>query len=375
MDGETPTVAIWLPISQQDHDRLESLLKKSDVLTFGNYRIGPSNLLFEHIRAAEVDGVEFKALFDQNLISPLVNLAKGQPVSGSPENISAMRLAAACIAFCILAGILIEPAMAIYEYASTHGHDAANTDLLSFRIADNSDPLAYLDIALGKTDRLPKHDLHELACESGVIMEHHEESNFARALRLWKPHYLYVLKIIDLSRSGLSRFDTAVSLLRWQEQASFYNAAASMYCLAAIAHQPPKGDMLKGLMSENIQKLKSGIRNATWDIYVLQQFGKYMKAPSGASWSLWSADIGLRAVARRTYITNDDDDEKTILAAFLTKYWGTRDGKRLLDTYFDHRSQAMATETTRDAAVQRAFEKIDVDIENLERKLGILAFS
>jgi hypothetical protein len=374
MDGEPPSIAIWLPLTRQELDGLESLIRNGDVLTFGNYRAGPSNLVFEHIRAAEVEDVEFRALFDQNLISPLVNLARGQPVSGSPANIASMRLAAACIAFCILAGILIEPAMALYEYASTHGHDAANSDLLSFHIADNTDPMAYLDIALGKADRLPEVALRKLADQSNFDAQSSKESNFARSLRLWKPHYLYVLKITDLRRSGLSRFDAAMSLLRWQAQASFYNASATMYCLAAIAHQPPKGDMLKGLMSDDIRKLKNGIRNATWDIYVLQQFGKYMKANPGPSWSFWSADKGLREVARRTFITNDEDEETT-LTAFFSQYWGARDGKRLVATYLDHWSQAKANEATRQAAVQRAFQEINKEIESLEHKLGICAFT
>ena len=100
------------------------------------------------------------------------------------------------------------------------------------------------------------------------------ESNFNRPLSKWKLHYLHVLKAAELRRSSNTPLQAAHEMLRWQFEEAFSNSAASLYCLNAISHHPPKGRMLKDFRSEDPQKLCRGIRNATWDIFLLSEFKK-----------------------------------------------------------------------------------------------------
>jgi hypothetical protein len=372
MSSEAMSGAVWLPIRPTQLASLERLLNEADIVVRGNYHDAGKLDLSEYIANSALGGVEFRALFDRNLLSPLVRLAAGDSLSGNNESIQAGRQACACIAFCILADILVEPSMAMYEFASSNGNDAAQVEVRHFRVADNADPVAFLDIALGNADRLPASHIAEVASSPGVVGQVSQEGNFEKALWMWKPNYLYVLKTLDLIRSGLKPFDAAFELLRWQAEDAFYNAAASLYCLAAISHQPPRGGMLKSINSPNRAFLRRGARNATWDICLLQQFGKFVTTPNSPSWSLWTSDIALREIARILFIPTEDSADAW-LAHFFERFWGTRDGKRLWTTYHGRSKSAAIGSESCSNIIKAAFERTTCDICELESRLGIRA--
>lgn len=371
MSEEELSIAVWLPLGSSELEFLQKTLHESGVVIPGNYAGDNPYVLVDYLAAGMTEDGEFRALFDRNLISPLVALASGAPVPESKQAESNARLASACACFCILAKILIEPNIAIYEYASASGNLAAQSDAQLFRIADNSDAMAYLDIALGRADRLPQDLLRQVRelqeSADGTI----PESNFDRLLRLWKPHYLYALKAVALRRSGLSPFQVANSLICWQADETLFNAVGSMYCLAAIAHAPPKGGMLKNLLSENVNALKAGVKNATWDMYLLQQFGKLVRQPSGPRWSLWSTDVALREVAKSLF-ARDDESEADKLKTFFERHWGLKDGRRLHAIYEETAIRAFLDPQAREARLAKVFSSIDEHILELETRLGII---
>jgi hypothetical protein len=368
MDDERITGAVWIPIQHDDYAALRELLNSADPLVTGNYVDGGGFDLTEYLVAAKLGGVEFRALFDRNILSPLAALAAGKPLAGSEESMNTARIACAAVAFCIMAEILVEPSMALYEYASTQGNSAAKAELISFRVADNIDPTMFVDIAMGRSDRIPKGHLARVETDSSVSGQLTPESNFEKTLRMWRPNYLYVLKMTALRRSGLSPLEAALEFQRWQSEDSFYNAAASMYCLASASHQPPKGQMVKGIGSANLATLKKGVRNAVWDICLIQQFGRYVTTPGGPSWSLWTLDKAVRDVARALFV-QDGQSELAALAAFYSACWG-RDGQILHRSYVRNSTKAAPASEARKASIDAAFHRIDVDIKALEDELG-----
>lgn len=370
MSDEDSSMAIWLPLQSIEMEALESMIRDARVLVPGNYRGDDPCALVDYLVASVASDYNFHALFDRNLISPLVSLASGKSVPSDEQAAANARLAAACATFCILAGILIEPNIALYEYASSRGNLAAHSDYRHFRIADNADPMAFLNIALARTDRLPQELLDYLHSEQDVAGRTSPEANFERSLRLWKPNYLYVLKTMVLRRSGRSPLETATALLRWQAEEAFYNAPASIYCLAGISHTPPKGQMLKGIQSADASKIYSGARNATWDICLLQQFGRAVRSPESPKWSLWSTDAALREIARCLFVAEEYREEAG-LRTFYSRCWGATDGEQLLNTYHQHTIAARVGTSERAVAVKAAFASMDATICTLEDQLGI----
>lgn len=369
MNDEHITSAVWTPIQSEDYTALRNLLRSADPLITGNYVDGSSFDLTEYLTAVKQGGVEFRALFDRNIVSPLAELAAGKPLVGSEETISTGRIACASLAFCMLADILVEPSIALYEYASTQGNSRAQNDYSSFRVADNADPSIFIDIAMGRSDRIPEDHIAHLRRDSRLNAHISPEKNFEKTLNMWRPNYLYVLKMAALRRSGLSPLRAALEFQRWQSEDSFYNAAASMYCLASISHQPPKGQMLKGIGSADPATLKKGLRNAAWDICLIQQFGRYVTTPSSPSWSLWTLDKAVRDVARALFVRDGKSGEE-LLGAFYSKCWG-RDGMTLHRSYVQHSTKAAPGSEYRKALLAAAFQRIDLDIKALENYLGL----
>ena len=365
MMHENLTGVVWLPISKEDYSELRTLLKTQDVLVTGNYEDGGSFDLPTYILSTDI---EFRALFDRNILSLLVHLATGEPLSGDEEAKRHGRVACACIAFCILAKILIEPSMALYEYASTQGNTAAQNDYINFRAIDNVDPLIFIDIALGRSDRIPAEHLLEIQKNLAISEDISPEPNFERRLRKWKLNYFYVLKMAALKRSGLSPLESALEFQRWQFEDSFCNAVASIYCLAAVSHQPPKGKMLKGINSNNSITLKQGLENAAWDIYLIQRFKDFMILPHCPSWSLWTFDIAVREITRMLFVRDGEDQEKQ-LNRFYSQCWG-RDSSILFESYSRHSIEANLGSDARERAIEKAFDRIDQDILALENNLG-----
>lgn len=369
MNDERITCAVWVPVPPDDYVALRSLLSTADPLVTGNYIDSGSYEFPEYLAASQLGSVEFRALFDRNLLSPLVELAAGKQLAGSEESKRMGRVACACTAFCILADILIEPSIALYEYASTQGNAAAQADYSNFRIADNADPAIFIDIALGRADRLPSEHITQVQLTPGVVKKTSPEPNFEKALRMWRPNYLYVLKIASLRRRGLSPLESALEFQRWQSEDSFYNVAAFMYCLASVSHQPPKGKMFKGINSANPTTLRNGLRNAAWDICLIQHFGKFVTTPKSPRWSLWSLDKAVREIARDLFVPNEQYKHDA-LVRFYSRYWG-RDGATLHDSYVMHSSRANLGSERRRKMTSAAFERIDLDIKALEDELGL----
>ena len=370
MNEEVMHGLTWLPISPADWYALQALLVAEKPLVAGNYFDDGTFNLADYLSASRLGGIDLKALFDRNLLSPLSELATGASIATLPaSDIRSTRVACAAATFCIVADILIEPGMAVHEYASTNGNEAAHRDVRQFRIVDNSDPQALMDIALGRADRLPAEMLEKVSADKSIFASHKQDADFTKRLRMWRPNYLYALKTVSLIRSGMSKLEAALELTRWQAEESFYNGAASLYCLAAISHTPPKGGMFKAIESDNLKKLAHGLRNATWDISIIQQFGRYATVARVPYWSFWSQDIAARAVAK-ALLAGDQVSEEAALASFYCTCWG-KDSKVLHSVYKEQVRKADVQSERRGKVVEAARARLDSDIASLEASLGI----
>lgn len=173
------------------------------------FLIAPSNIedpynLGRYLRATTIEDVSLKVLIDNNVLVTAVNVAKGELISKSIAD----RQACAVMAFLLLGDFLIEPSMAIYEKASTIGHEWALKDFYYFRLADHIHPNVYAEIALGIIDQAPKDEIEEA---TNLIAQHYidvKEKNFAKSLDVWKLNYLSVLKaaILFKQNSGSDAF-------------------------------------------------------------------------------------------------------------------------------------------------------------------------
>jgi hypothetical protein len=361
---------VKIPLNNpEDLLSIQDMLRDSNLLIPGNYSAQGNYDIANYLYATHVQNHEFKTLFDRNLVSPLVQLAKGQAVPVDSGAAAIFKLSAACLAFCEIADILVEPGMALYEYASATSHDNADSDRRFFHIADNVHPQHYVDIALGRADCLPVNHLLDLYADTAIASQKGREANFQKTLHLWKPQYLFVLKTVQLIRSGINSLNAAQELLRWQADDAFFNAPATLFCLAALSHKPPKRGMIKNIRQNDLAAVKDGARNATWDICLISQWGRWLREENSVRWALSSNDVALRAIVHALFIQEDEPTEVK-LAEFLRLYWDARDGQILYKSYSTHLENVQINSPQRAEATRNAFSAIDDSIAELESQLG-----
>jgi hypothetical protein len=358
-------ISLPLPIVPDDLRRIEDVVWNGAIFVPGNFSCNSDFGVLDHHLAHATHGSSFHALYDRNLVSPLVSLVRGDPISSSSG-----RVAAAAAAFCILANILIEPSIALYEYASKVGADASKAELAIFRIADNIAPQFYVDIALGRANRLPQHEI-DAKSKLRPKAPNDDGADFSMRLRFWKLHYFQVLRIATLIRQCESPLRVANEFIKWQLDEAFFDSVASMYCLAAISHRPPKGGMIDAIRSKNTEKFLSGLRRATWDIYVINHFGR-LSARADQQWALWSLDKALVEVARWTFIESTRDPEEQ-LSRYFRRLWGDQDGRHIACAYAEAKGAVAQRGARRQHELSAVFSAIDLSIANLEGELGISA--
>ncbi len=313
----------------------------------------------------------FRVLFDRNLVTRLAGLVRGDAMPKDPASAKIVRLTAACMAFCILAEIDVEPNMAIYEGAQTHGHASAEAETLLFLIANNLHPKCYVDLALGRTNQLPSKHIEEVKSNPEVASHNSGEKNFAKQLTIWKVSYLHVLKAVALRRSEKSNLDAAINFIEWQEKEAFFNASATLFCLAAMGHRPPATKMIKNIGSQDLEELRKGIHNATWDITILVQWGKWLRDKQAPSWLFSTNEKAFKYIIKYLFLDVDADADAQLIT-FLRRCWGEKDAARIKRTYDESRQRAEVNHTARQERLAVTLSTKESYILELERQLGLM---
>ena len=132
----TTTLIFDLALPSGDLDRIRAMLLDAGLLVPG-FAIG-SEALYDpvtYLADEAMHGSTTAALLDRNIVSRILAL---DSASGMTKH---HHLSAAVLVFLQCAGILVEPNIALYEYAHTHGAESALADLAKFRRLDNGDVL------------------------------------------------------------------------------------------------------------------------------------------------------------------------------------------------------------------------------------------
>lgn len=202
-------------------------------------------------------------LFDRNLYSQVVTLAKGSRIT--PETC----FAAAVMAFASCAAAQIEPNLAIYEGSASGAHPAWRRDLAIFRGADDIHPGNWAALALGYSThfdrRIPGKRLRS---------EAFKDFDPNRKLRFYSFVYPIALKMAIISRAGGSPDKKMIELLDWIYHYWYFSHPAILLATYALSRTPPK-NAFKNVRSPNREKALAGAKNAAWDlVYITEWFEK-----------------------------------------------------------------------------------------------------
>lgn len=260
-------------------------------------------------------------LIDRNLFSTAKDWASGRKLPAeSGERLGALMLVA------IAHGMAIEPKIALYEYADTHGTAAAVHDLQVFRHADNIAVTSYARLLEGELDLLPLSEQF-----AGHQDSTSEDVDFTTPLKTWRFNYPLALKIAQLERAQLRPHDRMRAYLEWMWSDYAFSAPATAFGVMFLS--PGKcghKKMIKNLHSKDPKARASGLRNACWDMCLLQEWLKLLpeQREHNRLWLLASADKALVHAARGLVTTqpmNEGQWDRARMQSFI-EAWGGEHG-------------------------------------------------
>jgi hypothetical protein len=276
----------WLPIDWSDARAAIAPLRMRDVLTPAFYH-GADDLydplLYRNEEASL--GTRTTIILDRNVFTRVVAIARGEPCRDDH------RLAASIMVLSQASNIILEPSHALYEVAYSQGQSVAEQEYAIFRNADNAPLQEWASLALGRTDR---------ACLGSSPAADREEVDFAMPLRQWRRNYIALLKLADLVLTSRSPYSALLSFIDWLHLEFEMKAAAVALAAIYCAPNTPRAGMLKGLYKTDRTKALAGVRNAAWDLLLVNNLWERSQSvdQDNSIAMLASFDRGVHAVAR-----------------------------------------------------------------------------
>ena len=269
---------------------------------------------------------------DRNLVSEMARIPRiGGIDPAQPNALTAARL----MAFCQSLDITIEPSIAYHELAGVDGNEAAHEELAWFRSADHAHARAWIDLAMGRTTRLPP-----------IPPPDGERRDLQHPLRRWRSNYAVALKIAELELADLAPVERHRRLVTWMVDDFTFAGPAAVFSAMYFAPRAPRRGMFKNLRSEDRERALAGVRNAAWDITTLSDFIR--KIPegeaSGERYILATLDRALAAAAPLVLLDRDGDEDAPSLGEALTAWWPRNEAADVATTLFNHRDRVLATE-------------------------------
>lgn len=303
------------------------ILEQADVLLPGY--IPPEVGMYDlsgYFFGSMVDHVRIIMLPDRNIVTRLASAAAGNTVDEQ------QRLAAAVLAFAQCLDIQIEPSIALHELAPSQGNEAAHGELAYFRLADNSHPQAWIDLALRRTDRL------SLGAPAAIPVER----DLSAPLHRWRRNYIATLKIGELELLPMAPIERILALFDWMHRDFMLAGPAAIFACHYFAPSFPKKGLLKGLRSSDRSRAIIGASNAAWDITHLSELVRHANGAHGGDtrYLLASFDDGLRRIARTLFASTTEDQSPAKLAEILCAWWPPNQASTIAEALFGHFKKA-----------------------------------
>ncbi len=274
--------------------------------------------IFSYLKSRDILKTDFCLLPDRNLLTRWLALYRGESASHYND-----RLAAGILAFSQLAEIIIEPNIALYEAGMINGNELTNQELHTFRNADNIHPKYWISIALTESDKLPTDVLNSLNQKQQSI-----DIDFEMPLRRWRRLYVLVLKISEIELQGGSSHQRMSQLFKWMYQDYLMTGTAIILAAHYLAPNNDRKGLLKNLRSSNRELAIKGIKNATWDLFLLEEWFSKIKVQDQTNkrWLFCTLDKKLKIFAESLVFFQENEDP--LESAFL-RLFGSDIGTKL----------------------------------------------
>lgn len=269
-------------------------------------------------------------LIDRNILSYLVSMIKGFELS--EKNAKPYRLTAGLQAFFCFCNIITDAGMALLEGRDLKSIDYADEEYSFFRSADNYDAEIWLDIAQGKRNSVdskrvltfPKNEF--------------SKSGQPKEVRQVNINIVIIKKALLLLHQTKNNVLAMLELIKWIEENYLFSAPAFFFMIIYCS-DTPVSKMIKG-------RSEKAIRNATWDVALLQDWYRRIEKDAGkTTWLLATNDKAIKETARLLFVRNDEQNNIkkyfSRIEKHMMKYWGKNKkyGKEIIECFKNYQEK------------------------------------
>ena len=285
---------------------IESIRKRSWIITPFDADEGELYNPAEYFYNEKVDGINYKLIVDRNLFSFILAAAQKCNVK------KIYRDAIALIVFCQVAGILIEPNMAVYEKIDfdRNNADEAVEELKLFYRIDNTRSEDLLAYVLGISKKfspiiLNNIDLQEIKSK---LLRH-------EWLAEWKSLYLIVLHLVYISEQKIDNKDKMESFISWMVKDFRLSLVSIVYAIFLFSSIRMK-KMVKYKRTDSPQLRRKQLTNMTWDLFFANNFfRKWIGKANTEEYLLATDDKMVQELLKKAIYVQKEQD-----IAALSKY-------------------------------------------------------
>jgi len=352
---------VYIPLPRDYCDRIEAMLREGDVFLTNGINAENPYVMAEYLNSE----VQVFVHIDRNILSHIIDLVRGITHPKSGDDPQMLKLSAACWAFCGVIDSAFSPTWGTYEYGWSQGHERALDSMRWFMHAVEIEPRYYAAVAMG--DLSP--------CDFAMMFPANEElpafakGEFERRLNNWKASYWTVLKIAQIQRLSMKPEEKLTTLAEWMVEEAVLNIFG--LSLAIIGFSPSSEfGFLKGMGSNDPEKLRSRIHNLAWDIaHPRGWYQSYRASKNDEIWIFASLDRGLRHLGKFVFSFKEADERLSDQETLFRRHWGTRylEIQRLV-----HARENRCLDVDREDVVKQRLSNMDDSISELEAELGLV---
>lgn len=251
-------------------------------------------------------------LLDRNIVSYLIDLVKGIELLPDSEHSRCHRLTAALQAFFNAADIKSEPGLSYHEYIENSSIEQADRELSYFRSADNLDANLYIDLALKKINSIPNELIPMF--DSGELLDFDTKYR----VKAFEFNIVVIKKALSIRSQCKSDYESIVLLLDWMYE-EYVFCVPAFYFMAIYF----SGHRVSKMLKSNSMK---SVRNAAWDLALLQHWITLINNDTEQTWLLASMDKAIAKTANLMFMrtTESSDDYLNRLDQMFSSMWGKK---------------------------------------------------
>jgi hypothetical protein len=306
---------LMLSYPKEDLDEVSRLVREND--SFAALIAGDLYGLHHYLLPSELSN--FTAILDRNVYTRVTALVRARQIPN--HALEDHRWAAAVIAFCQIAKIKFQYGSSLQEYASVKGGESAVSDFECFYRADNCDPKAWIDFAVGRTTSL---DLSSVA-DLPPVESPPSPEKLGAPIYEFRINYIFALKIALLSEElSLPPEQAVIRFIDWMDEEFIVGSAALQF--VNLLFSPAR---IKGMLKK---KTLHDIRNIAWDFALIQNWRRCALKANAIKEPvlLISRDKVVKFIARRLMASDLDE-----FRGFVIDRWNpaTTKGEVIFERY------------------------------------------